>query len=283
MFETFIVQPILNILFVINAITPGNDFGIAVILLTILIRFALFPVVKKQLHSQKALTAIQPEVNKLKEKYKDDPQKFQAATMELYKEKEVNPFGSCLPLLLQMPFLYGIFALFKRVGDVGFISLNGDGSIINSLYSFVGNFGFVKDYIASHEVINTVALNVIDLAKVGAPEGVSNFAAYYWPAVVLGVATGIFQLIQTKMMAPKKQPNDVKEDAMTGITKNMMYFFPVMIILISLGLPAALSLYWVTTTLFGIGQQYLIMHQDVEELEEGSERKRSKKSQRNSK
>lgn len=281
MFETLIVQPIINILFVIDALLPYHDFGIAIVAFTTLIRLALFPIVKKQLHSQKSLTEIQPEINKLKEKYKNDPQKFQAASLELYKEKEVNPFGSCLPLLLQMPILYGVFAVFRRVSDVGFISLSGDNSIVNSLYSFVASLGFVKDYIASGEAINTMALNMFDLARAGAPEGITSFATFYWPAVILGVLTGALQFIQTKMMSPKKQPKS--DDAAANITKNMMYFFPVMIIFISLSLPAALSIYWITTTLFGIGQQYLIVRSDVEKLEEGSERKRSKKSQKTGK
>jgi hypothetical protein len=97
MFEMLITRPLLNVLFFFSAVIPGHDFGIAVILLTVFVRLILWPLAQKQLHSQKKLNAIQPEVNRLKKKYEKDPQKFNAAVMELYKEKETNPFSSCLP------------------------------------------------------------------------------------------------------------------------------------------------------------------------------------------
>jgi YidC/Oxa1 family membrane protein insertase len=263
MFQTIIVQPLLNILFVIDAALPGNDFGLSVIILTLLIRFALYPLAKKQLHSQKALTAIQPEVNKLKEKYKKDPQKLQAATMELYKEKEVNPFGSCLPLIIQMPFLIGLFYVFMKFRDEGFTALTTEG-ILGQIYPFVQNFSFVQAYIEANEVISTSLLGLINLAQ---------------PFLPLAIVAGILQFIQSKMLTPKKKGNDMAANMMS----QMIYIFPVVTVVIAANLPAALPLYWSVTTIFAIIQQYFVMHHDVEELEEGSERKPVKKSQRNRK
>lgn len=263
MFESFIVQPLLNILFVIDAALPGNDFGIAVIILTILIRFALYPLAKKQLHSQKALSDLQPEVNKLKEKYKKDPQKLQAATMELYKEKEVNPFGSCLPLLIQMPFLIGLFYVFLKFKDEAFLALTNEG-ILGQIYPFVQNLSFVQSYIAENEVISTSLLGLVNLAE---------------PFLPLAILAGALQFVQSKMLTPKKKG----DDAAANVMAQMVYIFPVLTIFIALNLPAALPLYWSVTTLFAIAQQYLTIHHDVEELEEGSERKPAKSSQRNRK
>lgn len=275
MLNTFITQPFLNLLFILYASIPGHDFGLAVIILTIVIRFALYPLAKKQLHSQKALTAIQPEVNRLKEKYKD-PQVFQAKVMELYKEKEVNPFGSCLPLIIQMPFILGLFYVFVKFKDPNFISFGNESGILSQIYPFIKEWGFVRDFIAANSGVDTHFFGLVDLSKAGAPSGVFNFSAYYWPAAILGLLAGALQFVQTKMLAPKAKDkgNDPQAGAMAGMT----YIFPLLTIFIAVSLPAALPLYWSVTTLFAIAQQYLVMHRDVEVLEKKSERKRSKKS-----
>jgi len=259
MFESLIVQPLLNILFVIDAALPGNDFGFAVIILTILIRFALYPLAKKQLHSQKALSALQPDVAKLREKYKKDPQKLQAATMELYKEKEVNPFGSCLPLIIQMPFLIGLFYVFLKFRDEAFLALTSDG-ILGQIYPFVQELGFVREYVAKNEVISTSFLGVVDLAE---------------PFLALAVLAGVLQFFQTKMLTPKKRD---KDDMAANLMSQMTYIFPVLTVFVAASLPAALPLYWSVATVFAIIQQYFVMHHDVEELGTANERVRSKKS-----
>jgi YidC/Oxa1 family membrane protein insertase len=257
-FNTIIVQPLLNALFVIDAALPGNDFGIAIIILTVLIRFALYPLAKKQLHSQKALSALQPEINKLKEKYKGDSQKFQAATMELYKEKEVNPFGSCLPTLIQMPFLIGLFYVFIKFKDPAFLALTDEG-ILGQIYPFVRELSFVKNYVSSTGVVNTSLLGLVNLAE---------------PFVPFAVLAGALQFVQSKMLTPKKKPDDKQ----AGMMNQMTYIFPFLTVFIAFNLPAALPLYWSVTTLFAVAQQYFTMHHEVEVLEEKSERVRTKKS-----
>ncbi|MDD3480904.1 MAG: YidC/Oxa1 family membrane protein insertase [Patescibacteria group bacterium] len=261
MFETIIVQPLLNLLFVLYTGIPGHDFGIAVIVLTVIIRFALYPLAKKQLHSQKALSEIQPEINKLKEKYKD-PKEFQAKTMELYKEKEINPFGSCLPLLLQFPFLIGLFYVFLKFQDANFLTF-ADGGILNQIYPWVQELSFVKAFTTGNTAVDTTFFGITDLAH---------------PNIYLAVVAGALQFVQSKMLTPKKA-----EGEKANMATQMTYIFPVLTVVIAMRLPAALPVYWATTTLFAIVQQYLIMHREVETLEEKSERKRSKKSKRNRK
>jgi YidC/Oxa1 family membrane protein insertase len=258
MLNTIITQPFLNLLFVLYTAIPGHDFGLAVIILTVAIRFALYPLAKKQLHSQKALTAIQPEVNRLKEKYKD-PKVFQEKVTELYKEKEVNPFGSCLPLIIQMPFIIGLFYVFIKFKDPAFLNLTNDSGILGQIYPAVKNLGIVKTVIANNTAVDTHFLNLIDLAK---------------PNIYLAVVAGALQFVQSKMLTPKKKEGDTA----SNMAAQMTYIFPVLTIFIALKLPAALPLYRAITTIFAIVQQYLIMHRDVEVLEETSESKRSKKS-----
>jgi YidC/Oxa1 family membrane protein insertase len=264
MFDTIFVQPMLNLLYWLYATVPGHDFGIAVILLTIAVRLFLWPVATKQLHGQKALSAIQPEVNKLKEKYKDKPEKFNAAVMELYKEKEVNPFGSCLLTLVQFPFLIGLFYVFMKFRDPAFAQIAPDAGIITELYPFVREA--TQGFTATISEINTNFFGLVDLAH---------------PFVPLGILAGAFQFVQTKMLMPKK-PTSGTKDMATAMTTQMTYIFPLLTIGISITLPAALPLYWSVTTLFAVGQQYLVMHKDVEVLEEKSETKRSKKGRKNS-
>ncbi len=101
----------MNVLFFIYGIIPGHDFGVAVIIMTVIIRFALWPVMAKQLHSQKKMQALQPEIAKIRAETKGDKQQESARLMELYKEKEINPLASCLPLIIQLPFLMSEFLL----------------------------------------------------------------------------------------------------------------------------------------------------------------------------
>lgn len=261
MLHTLITQPITNILFTLTAIIPGHDFGIAVILLTVLIRFALWPLAAKQLHSQKALTAIQPEVEKLKEKHKGDSQKLNMAVMELYKEKEVSPFSSCLPMLIQLPILFGIFYVFSGFAKADYASFTSAKGILKEIYPFIKNWGPVHEYIANSAGIKTTFLGVIDLAKANIP---------------LAAIAAVLQFIQSKMMLPKTQ----QKDAASAISTQMTYIFPVMTFVIAFSLASALPLYWSITTGFAILQQYLIMHRDVEKIEEGvivKEEKKEKK------
>lgn len=259
MFNAIIIQPLLNVLFFFYGIVPGHDFGIAVILLTVVVRLILWPLAAKQLHSQKKLTAIQPEVKKIQEKYKKDPQKMNAAVMELYKEKEVSPFSSCLPTLLQLPILFGFFYVFRKFANTDFLAMT-NGGILKDIYPFVRNFGPIKDFISATKTVNTSFIGLVDLAK---------------PSLYLGVAAGALQFVQSKMIMPKTSDNSPQ----STISKQMIYIFPALTILIAAKLPAALPLYWAVTTLFAILQQYLILHRDVENLEEDKyEPKRNKKS-----
>jgi len=113
MFQTFFYQPILNLLVFLYNIVPGNDLGLAIIALTIIIKLILLPLSKKSLKSQKALQDLQPKVEELKRKYKGKKEELGRAMMGLYKDNKVNPMSSCLPLLIQMPFLYAVFWVFR--------------------------------------------------------------------------------------------------------------------------------------------------------------------------
>src|SRR3954465_2348027 len=130
MFNTLIVQPIFNLLVLIYAILPGHNFGLAIIIFTILVRLALWPLVKKQLNHAKAMRELTPEIKKIKAAAKGDPQKESAMTMELYKEREINPFASLGIVIVQLPILIGLYAGLNRI-------IKNPHQVINSSYSFL--------------------------------------------------------------------------------------------------------------------------------------------------
>ena len=115
MFTTIIVQPIFNLLAFIYAILPGHNFGLAIIIFTIVVRILMWPLVKKQIHHAKAMRELAPELRKIKIAAKGDRQKESALTMELYKEKEINPFASLGIILVQLPILIGLYVGLRRI------------------------------------------------------------------------------------------------------------------------------------------------------------------------
>ena len=109
------------------------NFGIGIILLTIAIKLVLYPLTKQQFDSMKKMQSLMPEMKKLKEKYKDDPQKLQLETMKMYKENKINPLGGCLPMLIQLPFL---FALFYTMNSDSFATLISQNNVFPGFTSF---------------------------------------------------------------------------------------------------------------------------------------------------
>lgn len=243
-FNTILCQPLLNALILLYEYLPGHSFGIAIIVLTILIKLIFYPLGAKGIQSQKALSQLQPKIKEVKEKFKNDKEKQARAMMELYKQEKINPVSGCLPLLIQLPILFALFRVFWR----GF----GEEQL-GFLYSFVPYPG----------QINTVFLGMIDLAK-GCTEKITEngveYSVYLWPTIILVFLVGIIQFIQTKMATPHRRAGEGKgqPDFSQMMQKQMLYFFPIVTVFILWRLPAAVALYWMTTTLFTIGQQYLI-------------------------
>ena len=225
-YNQILFRPLFNLLVFIYNIMPGGDFGVAIILLTILIRFAFVPLSIKSLVSQKEMNQLQPKIRELQEKHKNDKQALGQATMALYKEHKVNPFSGCLPLLIQLPVL---LALYQALGS-GFKP-----ETLQSLYSFVRNPGAIKE----------TAFGLVNLAK--------NYP-------VMAVIAGVLQWIQSKQAvafqasAVKGQP----EPPAVKASRQMLYFFPVMVIIIAWNLPAGLVLYWIVATVFSIFEQLYI-------------------------
>ncbi len=235
LYNILLYQPIYNALIFFYNIIPGRDLGVSIIIVTILLKIILHPFLVKSLKSQKALQSLEPKMKEIREKYKGNKQEQAKATMELYKQEKVSPFSSCLPLLIQFPFLIALYqTMSAAVANKGF----------EVLYSFVGNPG----------TINAVSMGILDLAK---------------PSIPLAILAGVAQFFQTRMLSAKQPPKKAGEGAkdegqMSMINKQMQYMMPLFTIFIGVSLPAGLSLYWFLTTLLTIGQQKLIFKKDKE-------------------
>jgi YidC/Oxa1 family membrane protein insertase len=233
-YNAIIYHPLLNLLVFFYNIIPGHDIGVVIILITIFIRLLLAPSFGKSIKSQKAMNELQPKLNAVKEKYKDDKEGQAKAMMELYKENKINPFSSCLPLLLQLPILIGLYQAFR-------VALNPAISMaqrLNGLYPFIHRQNAISPYF----------FKVVNLSQ---------------PSAVLAIMAGLAQFWQSKLMMPKTPGQDATMKAMSMQTT---YVLPVISAFIAWRLPAGLPLYWVVTTLFAVGQQYYIMRKPKEEL-----------------
>ncbi len=232
MFQTFFYQPVLNLLVFLYNIVPGNDLGIAIILLTVVIKLLLLPLSKKSIKSQKALQDLQPQTEELKKKFKDNKEAMSKAMLELYKKNKVNPFSSCLPLIVQLPFLFAVFRVFRDGFDNGTLDL-------------------VYPFITRPEAINYISLGFIDLSVRNIPMAVMAGAAQFW---------------QTKMMMAKKPPiksPGAKDENMAAImNKQMLYFMPLLTVVIGIQFPGGLALYWLVTTVLTGAQQAWLFNKD---------------------
>ncbi len=227
LFNEIFYRPLLNGLVFLYNVVPGHDMGISIIILTIVIRFILWPLTGKSIKNQKVLTKIQPQIEEIKKKFKNDKKAQAQALMGLYSENKINPLAGFLPLVIQIPIIIALWQVFLN-------SLNLD---LNSLYSFI----------PAPAQVQSIFLGLVDLSH---------------KSVVLAVLAGVLQYFQTKMIMP------VSAKATTGklaeassfshiMSKQMLYFGPILSIVIFWSLPAALPLYWIMVTLLTLLQQYL--------------------------
>jgi YidC/Oxa1 family membrane protein insertase len=269
-FELFIVQPIFNLLLFIYSIVPFADFGISIIIFTIIIRFALWTLVVKQLHQVKAMRKLQPELARIKKATKGNKQLESMQMLELYKKHEVKPFRSILVLLIQLPIFIALFQVIQ-------IFTTHRDAIEKFTYGFMQVFEPVKQLLANPENFNEKFLGVIDLTQHALPfTGVGSIFL-----ILLAGVAAFTQYIISKQTAPStstKRLRDVLAEAGEGIEPDqaelnavvmgkMMKFLPFMMFFIMLSLPGALALYYVTSNLFAAVQQHYLLKRDAEEMD----------------
>lgn len=271
MFDTLIVQPVFNLLEFILASVPGHDLGVAIILFTILVRLALWPLVHKQLHHAKAMRKLQPELKKLKKAAAGDRQKEARLQMELYKERGIKPFSSIGTLIIQIPIFIALYQAILKI-------TNDPSSLMEFSYEPVRNLPWVQNLAADVSQFNETFIGLVDLSRKGIELG---GAGLYLPAIVLAVVSTVVQYYQTKLMMMNNQESRklsvILKEAAAGketdqsevtaaVSRLMLVFLPIATFTFALIVPAALALYLLTSGAVGYLQQRRVLAQDAEEM-----------------
>lgn len=228
-FTIIFYQPLLNLLVLTYNLIPGHDIGLVIIILTLVIKLILYPLSRKTIEAQKAMNVLQPKIEALKVKYKDNKEEQAQEMLKLYKEHKINPMSSCLPLLIQLPFLIAIYAVFSTGLKNGSLDM---------LYPFIANPG----------QINSIAFGFLDMGK---------------PQIILAFLAGAAQYWQAKMMMAKrpevKAAESKDEDMAAIMSKQMLYMMPIMTVVIGWSLPSGLVFYWLLLTVFTALQQLITL------------------------
>lgn len=228
LFNTIFYNPIYNGLIFIESYFTWMDLGIAVILITLIVKLILFPLTKSSIRTQMLIKEIEPKINALKIKYKNDKETQAREIMEIYKEKNINPFSSFFLILIQLPILFALYFVFLKSG---LPEINMD-----ILYDFVKTGAHIND---------VKFLGLIDITQ---------------KSLILALLAGITQFFQIRLTLPKTEIKNnkertLKDDMVRNMQMQMRYVMPVFIFFIAYGLLSAVALYWTTSNIFMIAQE----------------------------
>lgn len=269
LFNLLIVQPIFNLLVVIIALLPGHNFGLAIIIFTIIIRLFMWPLIKKQLHHSKALRELQPELKKIKKAANGDKQQESRMVMELYKEREINPFAPIGILIVQAIILIGLYIGLNRV-------VMDPKAFIENSYGFLQGLPWLQALAGNIKVFDETLFGFVDLSRAAFRDG-----QLYWPALVLVAASAYGQYRQSAQIMPKAEDGRTlraifKESAegkvadsaevAAAMNQKMLVLIPAMVFIFTIALPSALSLYWLVGAIVAYIQQGIILRRDQQEL-----------------
>lgn len=225
-YHTFFFDPLYNALVLLFTTFSWVDAGVGIIILTILVRLAIYPLSKKAVVTQIRIAEISPELEKIKEKHKDNPEEQARKTLELYREKKVNPFSGIFVILIQLPIIFALYQIFLHFPEVN----------AEILYSFV----------QAPESITTTFLGFI------------NVTAKSIPLALLAAVSTFFQFRISMKSQPKPKGNSFGDNLARSMQVQMKYVFPVIVFFISYSISGAIAIYWVTANLFGIAQELYI-------------------------
>jgi YidC/Oxa1 family membrane protein insertase len=270
MFTTLIVQPIFNLLVLIYALLPGHNFGLSLIIFTIVIRVLLWPLIKKQLHQAKGMRALQPEIKKVKLAAKGNRQKESQLLMELYKERGINPFATFPTLIVQLIILIGLYSGLRRV-------ISDPHNLISFAYPSLQHLPWMQQLAHNIHRFDDTLFGVVNLGR-----SAVGPAGLYLPAMVIVLGSAFAQYFQTKQLMPsdkqKRGLRAILKDAGSGkqadqsevnaaVMSSTRFLLPVMIFVFTVNLAAALSLYWLVGGIVAYIQQSVVLNKDETEME----------------
>jgi YidC/Oxa1 family membrane protein insertase len=248
---TILAPPLGRLLTILYDIWP-NNYGVAIIILTLLVSLVLFPLTLKQTRSMKAMQEIQPEVKKLQKEYKDDREEMNKQMMALYQERGVNPAAGCLPLILQMPIWFALYRVFRVSPS------STDPTVLDPSDIILPDTKLADALLAHDSSTSFLSLDMLQSPSSATAEGVATAI----PAIILVlivVATSYYQTVQTTRRNKNGAQSDTKQaQQMQMITRIMPLFMG----FISWGFPMGLVLYFAVSNLFRVGQQAVIFRMD---------------------
>lgn len=265
MFNTFLYEPLYNTLIFLIGILPGHSVGLAIIILTVAVKFFILPLTHKSTKSQAKMKKIEPEAQKLRDKHKNNKQEQAKQIMELYKKHGVNPFSSCLLMIIQLPIILALYWVFYK----GF---NG-GVDPTLLYSFISS-----SFVSSFETINTVFwigfnnggetlryFSFLDLRPINIVFlGMFNLAGQSIVLAFLAGATQFFQMKLAMPALPKPKPRSsskeisFKDELSRNMGIQMRYMMPIIVFFIAWKISAAVALYWGVSNIFSIIHELIV-------------------------
>lgn len=275
MFNLLIVQPIFNLLVAIYALLPGHNFGLAVIIFTIVVRLLMWPLVRKQLHQVKLMRKIQPELKKIRQAAAGDRRKESMMMLELYKERGISPFGQIGVLLLQLPIFFGLYLGLQRI-------VKDPNELVTFAYPFLQNLGWMKELGSNILLFDETLFGVVDLTR-----SALSASGIYWPAMLIVIASVVVQYYQAKQLSPDdkearslrtilreakegKQADQAEVNA--AMSRFTRYLLPLLVFMVTIYIASALSLYWLVSGIVAYIQQSIALREDTEEMEELAER-----------
>jgi YidC/Oxa1 family membrane protein insertase len=246
LFNEVVYRPLYNLLIFVYNTLAFHDFGIAIILVTLIIKFFLLPLSKKQIESQKKMQEMQPKIKEIQEKYKKDKEKQSKALMEFYKTNKTNPFSGCLPTIFQLVFLIAIYRVLFNISNAGLLVDP------KELYTFIANPGQINQYfLGLIELSKTINFGHITMGLVA--------------QILLVVLAAVAQYFQIKMIMPEKPKKTTgAPDLASTMSTQMMYLGPLLTLFIGIKFPAGLALYWLVSTIFAIIQQKQLIKNPTE-------------------
>jgi YidC/Oxa1 family membrane protein insertase len=274
MFTELIVQPIFNLLVLIYALIPGHNFGLAIILFTIVIRLLMWPLVKKQLRQTKITRQLQPELKRIKKEAKGDRQLEGRMMMELYKERGVNPLGMFPTLIVQMIVLIGLYmGLVKVIKDPN--------QIVQFAYGPLQQLPWMQHLAENIKAFDNSLFGFIDLSRVA----LSANGTYVPALILVFLSAGIQFLTSRQFMLIDKDACKLRHilkaagegqqadqaEVSAAVGRSMQYFIPIMVLLFTVNLAAALSLYWFVGGVVAYIQQRAALKDDADQLVEAAD------------
>ncbi|NLG89451.1 MAG: membrane protein insertase YidC [Clostridiaceae bacterium] len=297
----FIARILGQLLYLIYNTIAFHNYGIALILFTLITKLLLFPLTIKQLKSMQKMQEIQPELQKIQQRYKNDKEKLNQEMMKLYQEKGVNPMGGCLPMLFQLPILFALFYVIRKpltymlgwtkevIGNViikimeikpeffpakefpfldGFEAVKNNAVEVAKLFernpyhevNIIGAINEIPSLIEEGtEMINLTFLKIFNLGV--KPTYQLNLImekpGLYIPALIMVILAVVTTYLSSKISMDKTASQNDKNSQANQTNKSMMYFGPVMTLLISFQAPLGLSFYWTISNVFQIVQQII--------------------------